>query len=69
MPVLRLKSGYTVKYSQSPWEIPRAPPSRNPSGYPLRSALGISLVPGLYFTMYPSPRHKTDTVLEREVPM
>ena len=33
-----------------------------PSGNPLGSALGISLVLGLYFIVYPSSRHNTDTV-------
>ena len=48
--VLRLKSGYTVKYSLSPLG--------NPSG----SALGISLGLRLYFTVYPSFCHNTDTL-------
>ena len=34
-------------------------PSRNPSG----SALGISLVPRLYFTVYPSSCHNKNTVV------
>ena len=33
-----------------------------PSGNPSGSALGISLVLRLYFTVYPSSRHNTDTV-------
>ena len=40
MSVLLLKSGYTVKYSLSPWKSLR-----------------------LYFTVYPSSRHNTDTML------
>ena len=33
-----------------------------PSGNPSGSALGISLVLRLYFSVYPSSRHNTDTV-------
>ena len=33
-----------------------------PSGNPLGSALMISLVLRLYFTVYPTSRHNTDTV-------
>ena len=45
------KSGYTVKYSLRPQEIPWAPPSGSPScsGY-------------IYFTVYPSSRPNTDTI-------
>ena len=34
-----------------------------PSGNPLGFALGIFLVCRLYFTVYPSSHHKSDTVL------
>ena len=34
-----------------------------PSGKPLGSALGISIVLRLYFTVYASSRHNTDTIL------
>ena len=44
MSVLWLKSGYTVKYSLSPREIPRAPPS----GFPVCSGYISPYIPPLY---------------------
>ena len=43
MSVLWLKSGYTVKYTLSPREIPRAPPS----GFPLCSGYISPYIPSL----------------------
>ena len=41
-----------MKYSLNPWEIPQV------------SALGISLGLRLYFTVYRSSRHNTDTICQ-----
>ena len=50
MSVLWLESGYMVTYIVSSWNIPRAPA--------FRIFLGLRL----YFTVYPSSRHITDTL-------
>ena len=58
MSVLWLKSGYTVKYSLSPQEIPRAPPS----GFPSCSGYISPYIPPLVIIQIQYSRQQQDNI-------